>query len=180
MRQPNGSGDWDRSNELFLDSGSTKSLIAGDVFVIINGASTVQALIENADLIHENSSPMSFNGNDPVGLFKNGDLLDIIGDFDGGSQFFAQDMTLRRKGTISKANTRFDTSEWDILASNTFDGIGSHTSTLSSKKDSFQVFKMFPNPVYGDQVNFIVNDATTITIYNVLGKISLHFKNHQK
>jgi len=171
MRQPNGSGDWDRSNELFLDSGSTKSLIAGDVFVIINGASTVQALIENADLIHENSSPMSFNGNDPVGLFKNGDLLDIIGDFDGGSQFFAQDMTLRRKGTISKANTRFDTSEWDILASNTFDGIGSHTSTLSSKKDSFQVFKMFPNPVYGDQVNFIVNDATTINIYNVLGKL---------
>jgi len=30
---------------------------------------------------------------------------------------------------------------------------------------------MFPNPAYGDQVNFIVNDATTINIYNVLGKL---------
>jgi hypothetical protein len=128
-------------------------------------------LIDNADLIHENSSPINFNGNDPVGLFKNGELIDIIGDFNGGDRSFAQDMTLRRKRAISKPNTRFDISEWDILPANTFDGIGSHSSTLSSKKDSFQAFKMFPNPVYGDQVNFIVNDAATITIYNVLGKL---------
>jgi len=81
MRQRNGENDWERNNELFLDSGSIKNLIAGEVFVVINGASTVQALIDNADLIHGNSSPINFNGNDPVGLFKNGTLIDIIGDF---------------------------------------------------------------------------------------------------
>ena len=180
MRQRNGENDWERNNELFLDSGSIKNLIAGEVFVVINGASTVQALIDNADLIHENSSPINFNGNDPVGLFKNGELIDIIGDFNGGDRSFAQDMTLRRKRAISKPNTRFDISEWDILPANTFDGIGSHSSTLSTKEDSFQAFKMFPNPVYGDQVNFIVNDAATITIYNVLGKLVSTSKNHQK
>jgi chitodextrinase len=171
MRQRNGENDWERNNELFLDSGSIKNLIAGEVFVVINGASTVQALIDNADLIHGNSSPINFNGNDPVGLFKNGTLIDIIGDFNGGDQFFAQDMTLRRKRSISKPNTTFDASEWDILAANTFEGIGSHSSSLSAKKDSFQTFKMYPNPVQGDQIYLNLPNEATVTIYNVLGKL---------
>jgi hypothetical protein len=32
---------------------------------------------------------MNFNGNDAIGLFKNGVLIDIIGTFNGGTQIAA-------------------------------------------------------------------------------------------
>ncbi|SFF34075.1 hypothetical protein SAMN04488131_11635 [Flavobacterium xueshanense] len=34
---------------------------------------------------------MTFNRNDAVGLFKNGDLIDITGTFNGGTANFAAD-----------------------------------------------------------------------------------------
>ena len=141
--------------------------------VLINYQADNSILVSEADIVGPSTnfgSPINFNGNDPIGLFKEGVLIDIVGQLNNTSKHI-ENATYRRKATVSKPNTTFDASEWDILPANTFDGIGSHSSTLSSKKDSFQAFKMFPNPVYGDQVNFIINDAATITIYNVLGKL---------
>jgi chitodextrinase len=166
-KQSNGSGDWIHE---FVLSGIIN---VNEVMVIINYLADNSILVSEADIIGPSTnfgSPINFNGNDPVGLFKNGELIDIVGELNDSSKHI-EDATYRRKRAISKPSTRFDTSEWDILPANTFDGIGSHSSSLSTKKDSFQAFKMFPNPVYGDQVNFIVNDAATITIYNVLGKL---------
>ena len=57
-----------------------------------------------------------------------------------------KDKTYRRKASITEPNTRFDTAEWDILGANSFDGIGSHSSALSTKNSAFESFKMFPNP----------------------------------
>lgn len=166
-KQSNGSGDWIHE---FALSGIIN---VNEVMVIINYQADNSILVSEADIIGPSSnfgSPINFNGNDPVALFKEGELIDIVGELNDSSKHI-EDATYRRKRAISKPNTRFDTSEWDILPANTFDGIGSHSSSLSTKKDSFQAFKMFPNPVYGDQVNFIVSDAATITIYNVLGKL---------
>jgi hypothetical protein len=39
---------------------------------------------------------MAFNGNDAVGLFKNGILIDIIGTFNGGTANFSIDETAVR------------------------------------------------------------------------------------
>ena len=36
---------------------------------------------------------MSFNGNDPIGLFKNGVLIDIFGNFGGTNEFENDDIT---------------------------------------------------------------------------------------
>ncbi|MGY8910159.1 MAG: endonuclease, partial [Flavobacteriales bacterium] len=71
------------------------SIGVDDVFVITNSSTENEILIEQSDLGIPNQTPMTFNGDDRIGLFKNDVLIDIIGDLDGTSDF-AKDITLRR------------------------------------------------------------------------------------
>ena len=89
-------------------------------------SSASTAVLNVADLTTGDSS-MTFNGNDPVGLFKNGTLIDIVGTFNGGSSNFAKDTTLRRKSNISSPSTSYTISEWDSFSQNTFDDLGNHS-----------------------------------------------------
>jgi endonuclease I/chitodextrinase len=182
IRKQHNGGSWvddlplDKTD--FLVDPSLNSIIPNDVFVIIHAGSAASELTSNADLIVPDNqdapyiyaSPLNFNGNDPVGLFKNGVLIDIIGE-EGNSSNHIQNKTYRRKSTISEPNTRFNSNEWDILSANTFDDIGSHTSILSTKSNAFKSFRMFPNPTNGEYVYFSVTDTATINIYTVLGKL---------
>ena len=182
IRKQHNGGSWVDDLPLdttdFLVDYSLNSIIPNDVFVIIHAGSAASELTSNADLIVPNNedapykiaSPVNFNGNDPVGLFKNGVLIDIIGE-EGNSSKHIENATYRRKSTISEPNTSFDNTEWDILSANTFDDIGSHTSILSTKSNAFKSFRMFPNPTNGEYVYFSVTDTATINIYNVLGKL---------
>ncbi len=117
-KQTNGAGSW--SSGLSL----TGTLINGDVFVVAN-SSAVSAITSEAD-ITTGGTQVTFNGNDPVGLFKNDVLIDIIGTFDNASTF-AQNVTLRRKSTVTSPNTTYTTSEWDTFLTDNFTDIGSHT-----------------------------------------------------
>ena len=155
------------------------NIVPGDVFVIVHADTNNSLLLAEADKFgppnidtspYGYGSPLNFNGNDPIGLFKNGILIDIIGE-EGNSSFHIKDATYRRKATIPEPNTRFDSSEWDILEANKFDGIGSHTSTLSTKNIALESFKMFPNPTNGNNIYFSVTEDATIHVYNVLGKL---------
>ena len=155
------------------------NIVPGDVFVIVHADTNNNLLLAEADKFgppnidtspYGYGSPLNFNGNDPIGLFKNGELIDIIGE-EGNSSNHIQNKTYRRKATVSEPNTRFDSSEWDLLDANTFDDFGSHTSTLSTKNIVFESFKMFPNPTNGHRVYFSVTEDASIHIYNVLGKL---------
>ena len=182
IRKQHNGGSWVDDLPLdkidFLVDPSLNSIIPNDVFVIIHAGSAASELTSNADLIVPNNedapykiaSPVNFNGNDPVGLFKNGVLIDIIGE-EGNSSNHIKDKTYRRKSTISEPNTRFNSNEWDILSANTFDDIGSHTSILSTKSNAFKSFRMFPNPTNGEYIYFSATDTATINIYTVLGKL---------
>ena len=172
-KQSNGGGDWD--NELDLSTGAVQSIVSGDVFVIIHGDADAQDLIDNADLVHQSVSgvwgaPINFNGNDPVGLFKDGVLIDIVGTFGGGGSF-GQDITLRRKSTVSSPNTTYTVNEWDSFAANTFDGIGSHSATLSVSENSLENFQVYPNPNNGNTLFFNTNKEVKVAVYSILGKL---------
>ena len=155
------------------------NIVPGDVFVIVHVDTNNSLLLAEADKFgppnidtspYGYGSPLNFNGNDPIGLFKNGVLIDIIGE-EGNSSNHIQNKTYRRKATVSEPNTRFDSSEWDLLDANTFDDFGSHTSTLSTNTISFESFKMFPNPVNGDKIYFNTSVHSRVSIYTVLGKL---------
>ena len=155
------------------------NIVPGDVFVIVHADTNNSLLLAEADKFgppnidtspYGYGSPLNFNGNDPIGLFKNGVLIDIIGE-EGNSSNHIQNKTYRRKATVSEPNTRFDSSEWDLLDADTFDDFGSHTSTLSTNTISFESFKMFPNPTNGDKIYFNTSVDSRVNIYTVLGKL---------
>ena len=54
-------------------------------------------------------------------------LIDIIGTFNGGSSNFAQNVTLRRKASVTSPNTSYTEAEWDEFATDTTSNLGSHT-----------------------------------------------------
>ncbi len=183
-RQGNGDGAW--SPRFVL----TGILAAGDVVVLVNESAENSSsssdpnvaivgsyLIANADIIVPNNSsnnygePLNFNGNDPVGLFKDDLLIDIIGIFDGGSGFFAKDVTLRRKSTVSEPNTIYDeANEWDSFPQDTVDDLGIHTTTLSTIPLDFNNLNIYPNPTSFNYI-FIKNSETVkVEIFSILGK----------
>ena len=106
----------------------------GDVFVVAH-ASADAAILAETD--QQNSSVANFNGDDGIALRNGGALVDSFGQqgVDPGSEWpggGAND-TLRRQATVCAGDTdfsdAFDASlEWVSFASNTFDGLGSHTA----------------------------------------------------
>ncbi|MGI0105785.1 lamin tail domain-containing protein [Salinimicrobium sp. WS361] len=117
QKQVNGNGEW--SNEYTLEG----TLASGDVFVISNGGADIQAIIDASD-VSLSGAPVDFNGDDPVGLFKNGVLIDMIG-VDGDVDF-GKDVTLRRKSTVTAPNTTYTEDEWEVLEKDTVDGLGTY------------------------------------------------------
>lgn len=116
----------------------TGTVANGDVFVLAHGSANV-VILAQADQTH---SFGWFNGDDAIVLRKggtNGTIVDSIGQtgFDPGTewgtgQISTADNTLRRKSSITSGDNDssnvFDPSnEWDGFATDTFDGLGSHT-----------------------------------------------------
>jgi uncharacterized protein len=111
------------------------SVASGDVFVLAQSAAG-PAILAQAD---QTNGSGWFNGDDAVLLRRGGTVIDAIGQqgFDPGTEWGAgltstADNTLRRKGTIQggdgNAGDPFDpVVEWDGFATDTFDGLGSHT-----------------------------------------------------
>ena len=155
------------------------NIVPGDVFVIVHADTNNSLLLAAADKFgppnidaspYGYGSPLNFNGDDPIGLYKNGVLIDVIGDTASRTKHI-ENITYRRKSTITEPSTTFITNQWETFPANTFDGFGSHTSVLSTNNSIFESFKMFPNPANGNFVYFNVTENATINVYNILGKL---------
>ena len=146
------------------------SIEVSDVFVIINGFTEDQTLLTEKDLSTQNVTPMTFNGDDRVGLFKDDVLIDIIGDLDGTTSF-AQDITLRRKYSVTSPTDTYIASEWDTFGKDILDDIGVYANTAGLNTSDFNTFKIYPNPTNGNKLYFNVTQYVKVTIYNVLGKL---------
>ncbi|HSE82883.1 MAG TPA: Ig-like domain-containing protein [Gaiellaceae bacterium] len=113
----------------------TGAVAAGDVFVLAQSAANATILAQ-AD---QTNGAGWFNGDDAVMLRRGTTVLDVIGQigFDPGAEWGAgvastADNTLRRKGTVEAGDPvggdAFDPAvEWDGFATDTLDGLGSHT-----------------------------------------------------
>ncbi|MBT8395072.1 MAG: T9SS type A sorting domain-containing protein, partial [Bacteroidia bacterium] len=137
-----------------------------DVYVIAN-TGLLSACQPQQDYV--NNTITGFNGNDAIGLYKNGTLIDIIGT-EGSSSDFAKDVTLIRKPAVEFPTTTFNINEWTIEAQNDCSNLGTHNQTLSIQENSFNNIHFFPNPLNGNKLYINTNETIKVEIYNVLGK----------
>ncbi|RXR19068.1 T9SS type A sorting domain-containing protein [Flavobacterium amnicola] len=164
-RQTNGAGAW--SSGLALSG----NLDTGSVFFIVNSLTASPCIPASTANLSTAAAEMTFNGNDPIGLFKSGTLIDIIGTFDGGAANFSIDETLRRRSTVTSPTTTFNkATEWDVLASNTCGGLGD--AALNTSTFNMNSFSIYPNPSNG---TFRIDYDPTIgnidvEIYSTLGQ----------
>ena len=162
-RQTNGAGAWSTGLSL---SGTLNN---GSKYLIVNSSISSACYSASAADLSTTAPEMTFNGNDPVGLFKNGVLIDIIGAFNGGSANFAIDETLRRKATVTSPTITFNkTTEWDSFATDTCSNLGIY----SSKDTDFSGLKIYPNPSSGTfTIDFdTFNSEYSIEIYSLIGQ----------
>lgn len=147
QKQSNGAGGW--VNQLNLSG----TLQPGSAFVIVHTLAAFSCTTFTPNLT-VNGAPLDFNGNDPVGLFKNGVLIDIIGTFNGGTANFAADVTLRR--TVTNPSTTYTPSQWTTHPQNTCDnlGIANPTAVLATAEvlSNAKNFSVYPNPVAGREL----------------------------
>lgn len=174
-KQTNGAGAW--STGLAL----TGTLNNGSKFTIVNSLIALGCYSTGPANLSTSAAEMAFNGNDAIGLFKNGVLIDVIGTFNGGTADFAADVTLRRKSTVTSPTTTFNlATQWDSYAVDTCNNLGSRITTKSNKTTAivdFSDFKMYPNPSNG---NFSIDNSNkvfSVEIYNVLGQKVFEIKN---
>ena len=118
----------------------TGSVGNADVYVIAHSSADA-AILAQAD---QTSGASWFTGNDTIVLRKGTTIIDVIGQvgFDPGAGWgtgltSTADHTLRRKTVVcagkTNAGAAFDpVAEWEGSAINTFNGLGSHTSSCMS------------------------------------------------
>jgi uncharacterized protein len=131
--------------QMFFNGSTTAGLTIGltgtvaneDVFVLAQ-SSAAAAILAQA---HQTNGAGWFNGDDAVVLRKGTAIVDVIGQIgtDPGTEWgtgdtSTADNTLRRKATVGAGDTNgsdaFDPSiGWDGFATDTFDGLGSHSVT---------------------------------------------------
>lgn len=117
-KQSNGEGNW--VGELLL----TGRIANNEVYVIANENTTHPDILNKASLIKA-GAPMDFNGNDAIGLFKDGVLVDIIGTLDDPEDF-GKDVTLRRRTEVTEPTATYDPNEWDLFEVDNVEDLGSY------------------------------------------------------
>jgi len=157
----------------------TGTLTNGNVYVISRGNAS-EGTLAVADQL-SSADAMSFNGDDPVGLFKNGVLIDIFGNFGGTNNF--ENATYRRKPTVNNPTTAFNLAgEWDAYPTDNIADLGSHTTPLSINDFEENSFSFFPNPVKSNQVFFNSTLSLKVEVYTITGElvINILLENREK
>ena len=148
-----------------------------NTYVICSNTSTSSQLIDNADLI-TSSEVLQFDGNDPIGLFKNGVLVDIFGNFNNDNTF-AQNVNKVRDACFSfipttiNSNGEYAPNFWIDYNSScehltqTQTGLGRYTlcCLLSTKDIKLKAIKMSPNPITHSELK--ITHSTPIHLNNI-------------
>ncbi len=176
-------------------------------FVIVNGQTTssstspactpaLQAMADQLDGIYP--APTYMNGNDAIGLLKNGVKVDIFGKIgdasmstgDGWSDAFPYDgsagaiwtenHTLVRKSSVKKGVTVnpdpfIVTTEWDSLPKDTWTGLGQHVCDCPlglNEMNTAISFVIYPNPATAGMIHAIAGEKIeSIEIVDLTGKV---------
>ncbi|MFP4396198.1 MAG: ExeM/NucH family extracellular endonuclease, partial [Anaerolineales bacterium] len=142
----------------------TGVLAAGEVYVIADSQADAD-ILDEADTT---SGVALFNGNDALVLYKDGVVVDALGQV-GNDAYWGAEVTLVRKPNVMQGDPveddAFDPAiEWDEYAQNTFDYLGSHT--MDPCDTAFSISKSAPATVAPNEAftyTLIVNNNTGVT-----------------
>ncbi|WP_395061339.1 endonuclease [Flavobacterium sp.] len=164
-KQTNGTGVWSQGLSL------SGTVVNGTKYTIVNGATLSLCYLTTNASLASNASEMSFNGNDAIGLFNNGLLIDIIGIFNSGQTNFSADETLRRKSNVSVPKITFNkTSDWTIFPLDDCNNIENKSELTNDK--IYLDFIIYPNPSNGVFFLKIQNNDLEfkVEIYTIYGE----------
>jgi endonuclease I/chitodextrinase len=164
-KQTNGSGSW--STGLTLSG----TIANNGKFVIVNSSIASTCYSTTTANLSTSVTELAFNGNDAIGLFKNGTLIDIIGTFNGGTADFAIDQTLRRKTNVTVPRSTFNkTTDWDIYTTDTCSGLGNRNASSSPR--IVTNVRMYPNPSKGNfEISFEdLSQRYSVEVFSILGQ----------
>ena len=99
------------------------TLEAGAVKVYSRSDADHTLLPEGVTAENFDQQVINFNGNDPIAILYNGEIVDIIGTI-GDSSDFGKDVTLRRKATVTAPSNTYNPDEWDTLGKEDLSGFG--------------------------------------------------------
>jgi len=160
-QQINGTGSW--MNDLPLSG----YLDTDEAFVIMHDLEDFSCTTY-ADMYV--LSPIDFDGNDPIGLFKNGVLIDIVGNF-GSSAVFGTDISLWRN--VFNPSTTFILSQWNNFPVDYCDSLSyanpARYALNTSETTTQKKMRIFPNPV--KETLFFEEEIMNTKIYNLEGKL---------
>ncbi|MDD3103404.1 MAG: lamin tail domain-containing protein, partial [Candidatus Cloacimonetes bacterium] len=154
-KQTNGSGDF--GNELILSG----TLEPNGVFITANSSANATILALANDT---NQSVVTFNGNDAVALYYQGNQIDVVGVVDQVAMW-GEDTTLVRKATVISPTTAYNTDDWDAYPKDTFDYLGSHTMAGGT---SSTYLTGFENKNVGDVLTYNITGLDPETTYYYL------------
>ncbi len=177
-KQTNGAGAWSTGLPL------SGTLSSGGKFTIVNSLMSSSCYATSAANISTSATEMAFNGNDAVGLFKNGILIDLIGTFNGGTANFSIDETIRRKVTVTAPTTTFNkATQWDSFGLDTCNNLGSRVAAKEPKTTldvALDAIVIYPNPSNGTFSINNYNQMYSIEIYSIIGQKIFSEENNTK
>ncbi|MFQ6677696.1 MAG: lamin tail domain-containing protein [Fidelibacterota bacterium] len=168
------------------------TLIAGDVYILAADAAD-SLILAQADTALAYESPMHHNGDDGIALLKDGTIIDVIGveNNDPGSGWdvagvteATKDHVLVRKSTVTSGNTDWTasagtdsiSSEWLVLAKDTWTELGQHTYLASGwafPDDSDHDYDGVNGRLVFQIGNSCVPNLQTRDVYAIFSKINL-------
>lgn len=147
-------------------------LADGDVFVIgRSGGNYCNSVYDITD-----DTITNFDGNDPIGLFKNDILIDIIGNLGDNSTFININTNMFKSTAGNYGAGTYDGSGWNSrsMTSTCDDYMGqADFYLLNTEEFETNTFQVYPNPATGNTIHFNAKDNQTIdsiTLVDINGR----------
>ena len=148
-------------------------------YLIVNAEADI-LLQEKADLLLTwDNGPMGFNGNDALALYRNGVLIDQIGERDQPAMW-GENCTLIRTAQTTHPSATFSWKEWSKKPIDFFEGIGEHQMMFDPVRNylvqnenvgintSYFYDKLKPEQCYTYQVTAVFADESKQTSINTM------------
>ncbi|MEG1586606.1 MAG: endonuclease [Bacteroidales bacterium] len=164
-KQSNGAGRFESEYTL-------KGLLKAGEVCLITSVNASDELKDRATFIlSQESGVVAFNGNDAVGLYRNGIMIDLVGEKDIPNMW-GENCTLLRNAFVTHPSVLFSRTEWVEKPCDYYVGIGQHQAhfdgssayILQNKNvgttSEYSITGLLPHNKYTYRVTAVYNDGT--------------------